>query len=116
MKRNSIVLYLMSLVLALSFLSACQQDDILINELKEGDGRDFDFVGPLANINFSVYDMIEDLEENLWCGEDSLVYFLHREAVMVNWSHLVSLPEIYEEWSFTMPADPTAPLKAGSTE
>lgn len=116
MKRNSIVLYLMSLVLALSFFSACQQDDIVINELKEGDGRDLDFVGPLANINFSVYDMIEDLEEDLWFGEDSLVYYLHREPVMVNWSHLVSLPEIYEEWSFTMPADLTAPLKAGSTE
>lgn len=116
MKRNSIVLYLMSLVLALSVLSACQQDDIVINELKEGDGRDLDFVGPLANINFSVYDMIEDLEEDLWFGEDSLVYYLHREPVTLNWEHLVSLPEIYEEWTFTMPADLTAPLKAGSTE
>src|SRR5690554_5107427 len=106
----------MSLVLALSFLSACQQDDIVINELKEGDGRDMDFVGPLANINFSVYDMIEDLEEDLWFGEDSLVYYLHREPVTLNWEHLVSLPEIYEKWTFTMPADLTAPFKAGSTE
>lgn len=116
MKRSNIVLYLMSLVLALSFLSACQQDDIVINELKEGDGRDLEFVGPLANINFSVYDMIEDLEEDLWFGEDSLVYYLHREPVMVNWSHLVSLPEVYESWTFTMPADLAAPFKAGSTE
>src|SRR5690554_4852529 len=116
MKRNSIVLYLMSLVLALSVLSACQQDDIVINELKEGDGRDLDFVGPLANINFSVYDMIEDLEEDLWFGEDSLVYYLHREPVMVNWSHLVSLPEVYEFWTFSMPTELAAPFKAGSTE
>ena len=116
MKRNSIVLYLMSLVLALSVLSACQQDDIVINELKEGDGRDLDFVGPLANINFSVYDMIEDLEEDLWFGEDSLVYYLHREPVMVGWSHLVTLPEVYEFWTFSMPTELAAPFKAGSTE
>lgn len=116
MKRNSIVLYLMSLVLALSVLSACQQDDIVINELKEGDGRDLDFVGPLANINFSVYDMIEDLEEDLWFGEDSLVYYLHREPVTLNWEHLVTLSDFDESWTYTFPFASSALKSSAESE
>src|SRR5690554_2264986 len=116
MKRNSIVLYLMSLVLALSFFSACQQDDIVINELKEGDGRDLDFVGPLANINFSVYDMIEDLEEDLWFGEDSLVYYLHREPVTLNWEHLVTLSDFDESWTYTFPFASSALKSSAESE
>src|SRR5690554_3025346 len=116
MKRNSIVLYLMSLVLALSVLSACQQDDIVINELKEGDGRDLDFVGPLANINFSVYDMIEDLEEDLWFGEDSLVYYLHREPVTLNWEHLVTLNDFDESWTYTFPFASSALKSSAESE
>ncbi|WP_146697751.1 hypothetical protein [Geofilum rhodophaeum] len=116
MKRNSFVLYLFLLMVTPALLVSCQQDDIVINELQEDDGRELAFAGPLASIDFSVYDMIEDLDENLWFGGDSLVYYLHREPVMVSWSHLVTLPEVYEFWTFSMPTELAAPFKAGTTE
>ncbi|MCA1745219.1 MAG: hypothetical protein LC643_05860 [Bacteroidales bacterium] len=98
---------------ALLVLSACKQDDIIINE---PDMRKISIEGPAARFNLTVYDFIDDLaEEDIFVAEDGVLYFQYREPIFINWESLVTLRDVNERWVFGW-QDLASPLKNASVE